>query len=399
VVVLYDGQTFRPVVFPGDYYTYNINKSFSTSNNELWLTIYSEGIETAYLIHPDGSVDIAPDQPMTEPKDEFEQSFYPQGWTPEGLLLFSNNVIGLYKDGNLKTFSLPEQDDEISALVRKHSVIGFAPDGALWLTENNEYRALIRYDGVKKETIFSGENVNSIRVGWVSKINDQGEIWAMDRWVNYLSCFKVGEKPAAYQIRFSPIDFDFAPDGSIWLLGNDGYIARVHPKNLDKNRVTVPEYVRIGDGLVENSLDMADRILVAPNGDVWVHVANTGLYRYDGSTWKYMGMYKMDDPTNFAINKLGEVWAGYNHHLFKHDGKGWINYQRNCIFPNHIITAHDDAAWFINGCDGVMRFDEVEWTHYTKDKEMAGVIPYQILTAPDGALWFISGNAWVRYQP
>lgn len=399
VVVLYDGQTFRPVVFPGDYYTYTINKFFATSNNELWLTVYDGGTETAYLIHPDGSVDRAPDQLITEQKDEFEQNIYLLNWTPEGLLYFGNNAIALYREESLKTFTLPEQDDEISALIGPYEVIGFAPDGALWLRENKSYSTLIRYDGIDDEVIFSEEEMSGIRFGWVIKINAQGEIWTTDGWATYLSRFKVGEKPVNYDIRFSSIDFDFAPDGTIWLLGNDGYIARIHPEDLNSNRIAVPEYIRIGDGLVENSLGRAERILVAPNGDVWVHVANTGLYRYDGSAWKYMGMYKMDDPTNFAINKSGEIWAGYNNHLFKHDGKGWINYQRNCIFPNHIITAHDDAVWFINGCDGVMRFDEAQWTHYTKDKEMAGVIPNQILTAPDGAIWFISNNAWIRYQP
>jgi streptogramin lyase len=79
--------------------------------------------------------------------------------------------------------------------------------------------------------------------------------------------------------------------------------------------------------------------------------------------------------------------------------KKWIDYPREGISPSQLTISPDDAVWFINSYHDVYRFDEKDWTQYTRENELAGTSPRQILVAPDGALWFVSDEAWIRYQP
>jgi streptogramin lyase len=138
--------------------------------------------------------------------------------------------------------------------------------------------------------------------------------------------------------------------------------------------------------------------VVDRDGAVWVFVNVNGLYRYNGEGWKYFGLSSLSDPSDFAIGSNGRVWAGFFGELQEYDGEKWNTYSHSCINPSNLIVAPDDAIWFINGCDGVYRFDGKDWTHFAKDKELGGIIPFAIQIASDGALWFFSNDGWARYK-
>jgi streptogramin lyase len=394
IVILYDGQNFTPVIFPGGFYTYNMNYQFQTPDGELWVSQYDyeNNTENAYLVHSDVSVENVPYKPVPPPEKPEDSPFWGQGLTPDGLLLSNGQALGLYQDGQLKIYTVA--DEEFNKLIGTYVFIGFTPDGALWSRKSNGN--LARYDGSNIEYPFQ-DYLKSHSPGYNIKINSMGELWAADG-IGLIK-FKMGEEPVEYKVNMQISDFYFAPDGSIWVEDYDGFIARIDPQDLAVKTVLNADYIQIGEGVVGKNL-AASRIKTAPNGDLWVYVDEAGFFRFDGASWKFFRLGEAGiDASNFAINSRGEIWVGTTNHLSKYDRQEWIKYERNCICPSDLTIAPDDTVWFITGCDGIMHFDGNEWTHYPREKELSGVSPYDIVVAPDGAMWFISSEAWVRYQP
>lgn len=388
VVAIFDGLTIKPVTLPGDLFQYEIEFSSLTPDGKLWLEVY--GAETAYLF--DGPQVVPAPLEDFSAFNSYEQYGYRESITPVGWLFTHPDFFYIYDGNRGKKFSVPSS--AILGDFIRRNVIGFGPDGSLWVGDES----VARFDGTETTTYLKEDyefhyNDNIL-------IDRAGDLWTFYEGNSTLLKYDVSEdKITPYNLNLRINHFAFAPEGTLWLAVQDGYIAKLNLGEVSPDDLILLEPIRVGAGIVEERL-RPDRIEVGPDGRVWVFVLDKGLYGFDGTTWKYYGLYAArGDSSSFAINSLGQVWAGFNYHLYKHDGQGWINYQRNCIFPSGLAVAPDDAVWFINGCDGVMRFDGNEWTHYTREKEMQGIIPDKILFAPDGAVWFIARDGWVRYQP
>jgi streptogramin lyase len=204
-------------------------------------------------------------------------------------------------------------------------------------------------------------------------------------------------RSSSVELPFEINDFTVAPDGSLWTASAAGFVTRLTGAYFDDPDYADLQTFRIGEGLVRRSVNPA-RIEAAPDGSIWIFVRDVGLYRLLDGEWKYFGVDGLEDATAFAVDSRGRVWAGLPGKLMRYDGEQWETFPQNCICPSQLFAAPDDAVWFVNGCQGVYRFDGQTWTEYDS-AALGGFVPSRILSAPDGAIWFFGSDAAARFKP
>ena len=394
VAISTDGNSFTPLVLPGNYYSYGIDYSLLTPEGGLWLNT-SEGTFTIQ----DGQIQKTDFSGFSNgPSDIYGR---PNGLSSQGWLFNGTKNVYLFNGEIWKKFSLEAAKETGIGPLVGNDVIGFSADGALWAWQNDK---LVRYDGSQVEIQTGPDNGSDSYFsygngsGSLSRVDPQGVLWSMYPDSQNLSVTKITQKETKkFNLHFSISDFAVAADGSAWLALSDGFIANFAPDD-PKNRDFVDlDKIKIGGDLVSYRLKPT-RILVSADGSVWVFVEGAGLYSYNGKDWKYYGLSQLKDKTAFTVGRDNLPWSGENNNLYHYDGQKWVTYFQNCTFPSHLSMAPDGAIWFINGCDGVYRFDGLNWTHFDKLKDLKGIIPTEMMAAPDGALWFFSAAGWARYQ-
>ena len=376
LIISFDGKLLVPTVLPGNQFRYPIQTALITPENDLWLQIFREtsapdkdGYPT-YLIH-NGQVERIQNVVFNDFPEQMSNN--PEAMTPQGWVFTGNNDIYLYKDNNWKKLGI-NQSSGVNQMIG-NNVIGFSPDGSLWALDR-ENDVPVRFDGEQIESVFK-ENLCS---GYYSKwlIDQKGTIWGGIPNTNALCMYDPTTKQSStVKLYFEYNDLALSPDGAIWVASNGGFVAKLTDSYLKSGDFRDIKMIKVGEGLVNYSLDPS-RIVVDRDGAVWVFVNVNGLYRYNGEGWKYFGLSSLSDPSDFAIGSNGRVWAGFFGELQEYDGEKWNTYSHSCINPSNLIVAPDDAIWFINGCDGVYRFDGKDWTHFAKDKELGGIIPFAI---------------------
>jgi len=395
LIMVFDGKLLAPMVLPGNQYRYYIRSSLLTPEKDLWLQIssqdgYASNDSPTYLIH-NGKVKKIPDVIFEDFPEQINRT--PQAMTPQGWVFYGSNDIYLYQDNNWKKLGT-NQSSGINQMIG-NNVIGFSQNGSLW-TLDGENNVPIRFDGEQIESVFE-ENPD---IGYCSKwmIDPKGTIWGRTPGGNFLCMYNPNtKKSSTIRLFFDIKDFAVSPDGALWLASGGGFIAKLTDGYIRSADFIDIKMIKIGEGLVNYHLEPS-RIVTDRDGAVWVFVDLIGLYRYNETGWKFYGLSDLMDSNNFAIGTNGRVWAGFPGELVEFDGDKWNAYSSNCVNPSDLVVAPDDAIWFINGCDGVYRFDGKVWTHFAKDKELGGIIPYEIQVAPDGALWFFSNDGWARYK-
>lgn len=411
----YDGRSLKPVVLPGERYIYPLRTVLQIPTGELWIALSNDN-EHIYKIGSSGIVEEVPYQLPAEDNRKLIGS-YIAAWTPNGLLLNEeNNVLGLYKDGTLTKLTVPfekVEDEAFNNLIPENVVLGFSPDGSLLLSQPYP-GSLLRYDGKKSQELPCENKADLTNVNpenicgnmYLYKINKAGELWGLITFgsKNQLVRLRMGQDPIWYDLSMSAEDFNFAPDGSIWLVSTYGQIAHVALQDLVEHKMievdTIPIPWRDETANMNNM-----RISVFPNGKVWASYENYNsepqFFEYSGAAWKFAGGLNSSTTTygGFVLDETNNAWIGTNHGLMKYSNGHWKTYQYKEIdkLATSLTVAPDGSIWFINGKKGVVRFDGENWTNYVS--ELQGVIPEKILVAPDGALWFIASDAWVRYHP
>jgi streptogramin lyase len=394
MLVSFDGHNLAPLVLPGNYFSYQVKNSLPLAGGGLWLQTDAG----TFTIHGREVTKMDFSGFGTRPADVYDER--PLSLTPQGWLFSGGDGAYLYNGASWKKYAFPDSS-LISQLVGKvgDRIIGFTPDGALWAWDEDEP---VRFDGQRIDASykFDIDGHSAGVAGSISHIDSDGVLWSAYPNTETLSFGKPGGgKVAQLKLRNPIKDFALAPNGDLWLALGGGYITSLSPKQVEMMGLTDYDWnkVRVG-GEQESHVLEPVRIEIGDDGGIWVYVKDIGLYKYIDKHWNYLGA-NLSDKSAFAIGANGRIWAGSNYNLFGYDGKTWMQYSHNCIFPSHVTIAPDQSVWFINGCDGVYRFDGKDWTHFAKEKELAGIIPTQIMVAPDGALWFFSYSGWARYQP
>jgi streptogramin lyase len=379
--VSFDGTNWTPLVLPGDHFQYSILKSFLLSDGSLFLAT-DKG---TFTINNQIVTQVAvPELPQASIRDLID--FTSQGSI---FLPYQGQEIYLHDGEKLRTFHAnSDVESGVSPLVGSN-VIGFAPDGALW-TQTND--GVVRFDGKLLETL-------PFYIPPKNRIDLNGSLWGLYPEDGKLYLYKTGQKqPSIFDLHMPINDFAFAPDDTLWLALQDGFIANFSPDDPKNKDFINLDRIKIGEGLVNYALHPS-RIEVGPDGTVYVFIDQVGIYGYDGKAWKNYGFSQLRDQSAWAIGSNNQLWVVTPYHLYNYDGEQWVDHPHTCAWPSDLVVAPDDAVWFIDGCDGVYRFDGKELTHFSRNSKLGRIYVSKILVAPDGAIWFFSPQNWARYRP
>jgi streptogramin lyase len=389
VILKYDGIEIRPLVLPGERYRYSIRNSLLTPDGELWLQVnISSETDLTYVY---SNADIEETAPVIFTDAPDPNIYTPMLMTPRGWVFFAKNIVYLFDGRVWDEFPLDKRGIvDTSKLV---TPIGFSPDGKLWFTDG--FRP-VNYDGENIEDPF--EEKSCERYGELGNITRDGKgVWLASLYNNTFCYFDLEtQQKTEGNLSFMANGMDVAPDGSIWVSAEAGFIARVTPFLLAKNDYRLIEPIKIGGDDISSIL-IPSRILVDDFGAVWVYVKGYGVYRYKNNEWKSFGMPGVD-VTAMDVDSDGNVWVGKPGKLLKHENGKWIEYPQGCICPTNLTIGPDDVIWFVNGCNGVYTYKLGAWAQFTA-ADLGGFTPSKILFAPDGATWFFNYNQWTRYRP
>jgi streptogramin lyase len=289
------------------------------------------------------------------------------------------------------------------------AALGFTQDGSLWVKDR---KGIKRFHRSKNEYFLEGDlcpttpqpdPYHAIEY----HMDVKGNIWAGSAQDDRLCYFDVETlEVSIFELDYDLNRFSLSPDGSVWAASEKGYIANFTLDSLNKEAYDQIPMIKIGGDAVRYPLHPL-RIEVSSDGAVWVFAEYSGLYRYDGKAWKYYGLPNLEDPSAFAIDTKGHVWAGVTNVVLKHDGIKWTEYPiptefNRSVFPSHMVVAPDGIIWFANNSSmlsskSASRFDGANWTHFAEVFPDTSFIE-KIIFAPDGAVWLINYYHWARYK-
>jgi len=280
---------------------------------------------------------------------------------------------------------------------------GFSPgiaesqDGAIWTISNSRYGTVNRFHrGVW--THFSltekrGTDNNTSILGTADGtlwIGDHGGKLHAVRDTGW-TCYEASSLPVP-QVRI--IDLLETADGALWMAPLGGEAVR-----LDYGTTRWATYQ--GLNLSRETVD----------GDLWFVGGDSMLVRFDGKGWTRFdtGDGLMLHPEGLMMARDGSLWAVGRHNqqaavarFAETEVPPWSLelYPRlgRSIDYNGVIQTADGALWFgasdvrPEHLGGVLRFDGVEWQHYTAPEALLHL--YAVAQTLDGTLW--SGGPSLR---
>jgi ligand-binding sensor domain-containing protein len=200
-----------------------------------------------------------------------------------------------------------------------------------------------------------------------------------------------------------------AEDGNnIWIGTTGGIVVR------DKNGI-LKMVITEENGLPANNVS---RIVVDPFGNKWVaFYYKGGLAKFNGSSWNYIS--KINNTTlswvnGIAYDQQGNIWivtissmGGYEM-LCKYDGANWTVFYIPSGNPNLKSVAIDALGnkWIAIWGDGVYKFRDGVWTHYTSSDGLSSDLAYEVYADNAGSVWVstsggadrFNGTAWTNYN-
>jgi len=176
---------------------------------------------------------------------------------------------------------------------------------------------------------------------------------------------------------------DVAPDGTVWCGTGDSGVARY-----DGSSWTV--YTE-RDGLIDNSVvDVA----VSIDGAVWCAARDGGFAVFDGESWASF-TWPDTSPLRF-INEVeaapnGDIWlSGYG--LYRYDGMDFISEMDKTSFLELAIGPAGDV-WVAKGYNIYRKTEESDWDVY----ELGGSAE-AMAVEDDGTVWIGDGSDIIRFD-
>lgn len=137
------------------------------------------------------------------------------------------------------------------------------------------------------------------------------------------------------------------------------------------------------------------KVLVAPNGTIWVASSGDGLGRLSGNTWTWFKANNSpleDYVFDIALDQQGRIWATtYTKGVFVYNGIAWTNFNAsNSPIQNdvHRFLVDNDGNVWMSTNSGAVRFDGVNWIGFP------GPVPLNatpMAQEANGAFWFSGG--------
>lgn len=302
--------------------------------------------------------------------------------TEKGVTCLSENGWQVYQTTDVES-SLPSRyindlcqgADRLIWLATNQGVVSF--DGEIW----NEFTT---NDGLPgndiRDIIASGEKV------WIRSLQDTSNtISSYDghSWTNH----DFGEIGSF---------INFAEDGSFWGWNYyDGLLK--HYSGLDVEIYSDGEF------------SFPDKVIVSPDGQIWVSSTSMDIFRYDGQKWSLP--YQTDAwTTGIALSPDGKIWRASSVKepllglgFYQFDGNEWVLItvlpDETYVYGNSMVFTSDGTLWVGSSEDGVYKYSDGEWINYSIQDGLSGVTIRAIYVTTDDILWFVTEGGLTRYEP
>ena len=309
------------------------------------------------------------------------------------------------------------------------------PDGSVWVQDGDEVFALGR-PSLPPFAAFRPESLLAI--------GTDGTPWAryQTRGAQGFAAFdgttwadRSGERRAS-ALRRDPTRapgviraFALHPDGTVWVVAGEQDFPNWHRFTVEHLGPGGWTTYAIGDGLPSlecgKNCGDASKVVVRPDGSVWVNVDQGGLVRFDGDTWSTVRPLggDIDYPvTALAGNATGVLWAAVSgpdgERLARFDGGNWTAYPEDFGHFGEgrgLEVGPDGSAWFLtpvsteggNGRERALgipvRFDGAVTRSYAEFDDCdppsasgtsgpCGRGATALSVAPDGSAWVITSG-------
>ncbi len=180
------------------------------------------------------------------------------------------------------------------------------------------------------------------------------------------------------------VDFDFAPDGVLWVLRR---FMTDEPGEIQLLSLADGNWTIFGaaDGVPQYARDLE----IDGGGRVFLADSFTGLHRWDeagGGTYQVPGLLT-DTIPDLTFDRNGDLWCtGFAEFVSRFDGVSWeaVPGTRQAW---SVTVAHDGALWF-GGWGGISRYGGGAWTHYETILGREARFVKGAATDSRGRLWF-----------
>lgn len=197
--------------------------------------------------------------------------------------------------------------------------------------------------------------------------------------------------------------FLVAPDGSLWVIGNNGEGGKERRRRLARR--DADGWSRVKNPPVSpGSSGQASDWGVSGDGDLYVKQGQN-IKRFDGTRWETLES-PGKDIYGLDVGRDGAVWVSVtgadrdrmNRLLLRAGADGWITHDpgRRYLRLAENAVGDDGALWYAatgdpmisGGCDGVTRTDGTTTTTF-----LPGLCIYDIAIGPEGDVW-LETSSW-----
>jgi len=264
-------------------------------------------------------------------------------------------------------------------------------DGKLWLNTINE--GVIVFDGQSFTNYSAKEGFPGNGIRDIFE-DSKGNIWLMRKYG--VSKYD-GEHFTHFTTKEGLVDNTIIriyedKAGFIWMVGL-GKVSRYDGTAFTSFSIKHPEGVGYINPLFEDHA-----------GNLWLSSENE-LFRYDGTSFTRF-------PANLREFRLywhedsatGHIWiAYYNDHIYKYDGKEFIQYGAQDGLPpmgfSYSIEDRQHNLWFGSAGGGLVQFDGVSFTVFSEKEGLSSNDIISIAEDQEGNIWLgTNGKGLMKYD-
>jgi len=300
--------------------------------------------------------------------------------------------VPMFKKGTWKNYSMENglAADEV------HTIF-VAPDGAVWFGTS---AGVSKFDGKEFANLTTEQGLLDDNVTAIFRDQD-GAIWfGSTRGVSRLDDRTVPARFTKYPLEVADPEDGIRSilqtrDGKIWVCGRRG--------------LTWFDGQRFRPCVVPGGPRNPTRMRLGADGVIWVTVASSGLWRFDGVSFSEcdVGPVEIQDGSNCPeVTPEGDIWfwqRGQGIGCFASSrGKAKAPFlsTRDGLPGNDFKSIHravDGAMWFGSEDRGVSRYQDNRLVNYTTVDGLADNHVRDVKSAPDGTVWFATSKGVSRF--
>ena len=338
---------------------------------------------------------------------------------PDGTIWCATTTALYHYENNQWTMFSPLESEMTDAIV---VAIAVEPDGSIWLGLSLETRGP---NAIPREFMERAPNINALEAS-PGMYRIENGIWSLITTENGL---------ADNDIRSIVV----SKDGTVWAGSFNEGVSRFNGQNWTTYQT---------DDTLESNI--ITTIGLSGNNNIWVgHTA--GVSHYNGEQWSYwgqLGLLENNYVHTIHIDPDHTVWFGTGSGVAFLRDNTWVTYDSlnypfldgvfsiaNLPDKGHLlgcgssavefyesswqsipqmeeylvidVLVHTDGSrWFTANWDGVYKYREHTWIHYTTEDGLASNYVSSIALSPDGSLWFgtcdgishFDRGEWISYR-